>query len=85
MIARLLISLIAIAGSVLAQGLEGSWQGTLDAGAAQLRLALAIEKAADGTYSGAMDSLDQGATIPIDTITVRGDKVRLELKRVKGV
>ena len=27
-----------------------------------------------------MDSLDQGATIPIDTITVNGDAVRWEIK-----
>src|SRR5262249_22952774 len=32
-----------------------------------------------------VDSLDQGATIPIDTITVTGDAVRLELKSVGGV
>lgn len=85
MLARFLVSLILVAGSALAQGLEGKWQGTLNAGTVQLRLALAIEKAADGTYSGTMDSLDQGATIPIDTITATGKKVRLELKPIKGV
>jgi len=32
-----------------------------------------------------VDSLDQGATIPVDTITVTGDTVRLELISVGGV
>jgi dipeptidyl aminopeptidase/acylaminoacyl peptidase len=58
----------------------GSWQGTLEAGEQKLRLALTITKSDAGTYTGKFDSLDQGATIPIDTITVNGDAVRLEIK-----
>src|SRR4030095_13500471 len=46
----------------------GSWQGTLEAGEQKLRLALTITKSDAGTYTGKFDSLDQGATIPIDTI-----------------
>ena len=33
-----------------------------------------------GVYAGKLDSLDQGATIPIDTITVNIDAVRWEIK-----
>ncbi|HKQ73123.1 MAG TPA: M23 family metallopeptidase [Blastocatellia bacterium] len=65
-----------------AKGPEGVWQGTLEAGGAQLRLVLTITKSGAGGYSGKVDSLDQGSTIPIDTITVTGDAVRLELKSV---
>ena len=39
-----------------------------------------MTKSDAGVYSGKLDSLDQGATIPIDTITVNGDAVRLEIK-----
>ena len=60
---------------------EGTWQGTLDAGQ-KLRLALTLSKKADGTYSGTVDSLDQGSTIPIEVITINGDSIHLELQTV---
>lgn len=50
----------------------------------QLRLVLRIARAADGLYSGQLDSVDQGSTIPIDRIVVTGSSVRLELKAVAG-
>ena len=67
-------------GQTPAKGVEGSWLGTLDADGTKLRLALTITKSDSGTYSGKLDSLDQGAIIVIDTITVNGDAVRLEIK-----
>src|SRR5687768_18120420 len=67
-------------GQTPAKDFEGSWQGTLDAGGTKLRLALTITKSDTGAYGGKLDSLDQGATIPIDTITVKDDAVRLETK-----
>jgi murein DD-endopeptidase MepM/ murein hydrolase activator NlpD len=86
-IAALLI-LLGLSGQLLGQtsakGLEGSWQGTLDAGE-KLRLVLTVSKANDGAYSGKIDSLDQGASIPIEVINVSGDSVRLELKTVEAV
>jgi hypothetical protein len=67
-------------GQTPAKGFEGSWQGTLEAGGTKLRVALTVTKSDAGAYAGKLDSLDQGATIPIDTITVNGDAVRLEIK-----
>src|ERR1700752_3971721 len=67
-------------GQTPAKDFDGSWQGTLEAGGTKLRLALTITKSDGGVYAGKMDSLDQGATIPIDTITVNGDAVRWEIK-----
>jgi dienelactone hydrolase len=58
----------------------GSWQGTLEAGGAKLRLVVTVTKSDAGGYAGKLESLDQGATLPIDTITVNGDAVRLEIK-----
>src|SRR5262245_34106943 len=66
------------------KGLDGSWQGTLEAGGAKLRLALIVTRSDTG-YAGKIDSLDQGSSIPIDTIAVSGDSVRLELKAINGV
>jgi dipeptidyl aminopeptidase/acylaminoacyl peptidase len=67
-------------GQTPERAFEGSWQGTLDVGGTKLRLVVAVTKSDAGTYTGKLDSLDQGATIPIDTITVNGDAVRLEIK-----
>ena len=67
-------------GQTPAKGFEGSWQGTLEAGGQKLRLVVTVTKSDAGAYAGKLDSLDQGATIPIDTITVNGDAVRLEIK-----
>ena len=58
----------------------GTWEGTLDAGGQKLRLVVTVTKSDAGAYSGKLDSVDQGATIPIDTITVKDDAVRLEIK-----
>src|SRR4030095_8650249 len=65
-----------------AKGPEGSWLGTLEAGERKLRLALTLSRNPDGTFSGSLDSLDQGATVPIDVVTVDGDSVRLEMTSI---
>jgi hypothetical protein len=67
-------------GQTPAKGFEGSWQGTLEAGGTKLRIALIVTKSDAGVYTGKFDSLDQGATIPIDAITVTDDAVRLDMK-----
>ena len=66
--------------AIQTQGLQGTWQGTLDAGGTKLRVVLTVTKSDAGAYAGKLDSLDQGAVIPIDTITVNGDAVRIEIK-----
>jgi hypothetical protein len=43
-------------------------------------LVVTVTKSDAGAYTGKLDSLDQGATLPIDTITVNGDAVRWEIK-----
>jgi len=50
----------------------GDWQGTLAAGPVQLRLILHIKAAADGSLSGNLDSVDQGALgLPVSGIAVK--------------
>jgi dipeptidyl aminopeptidase/acylaminoacyl peptidase len=43
-------------------------------------LVVTVTKSDAGVYAGKLDSLDQGVTIPIDTITVNIDAVRWEIK-----
>jgi hypothetical protein len=63
------------------KGIDGTWNGTLDAGGQKLRLAVVLTKSDAGTYAGKFESLDQGATIPIDAVTIDGDNVRFEVKQ----
>ncbi|HEX3230839.1 MAG TPA: hypothetical protein VHQ95_17810, partial [Pyrinomonadaceae bacterium] len=72
-------------GQTPAKDFEGSWQGTLEAGGQKLRLLVTVTKSDAGAYAGKLDSLDQGATIPIDTITVNSDAVRLVMKSIDAV
>jgi murein DD-endopeptidase len=65
--------------------LAGSWKGELGTGAAKLRIVLTITKTADGAFSGQLNSVDQGATIPMENITLKGDAVRFEVKAVGGL
>ena len=55
---------------------SGDWQGSLKAGAAELRIVLHIAKASDGALSATFDSIDQGANgIPIGPVTVAGNQI----------
>lgn len=67
-------------GQIAAKGLEGTWNGTLEAGGAKLRLIVTITRSESGDYSGKFESVDQGATVPFDTVTLNGDDVRMEVK-----
>lgn len=59
----------------------GTWAGTLDVGAAKLRLVLHINRATDGALVARLDSPDQGATdLPIDSLSVAGNTLKFEMK-----
>ena len=61
-------------------GIVGSWNGKLEAGTAKLRLIVTITEDSNGVYSGKFESVDQGATIPLDAVTLKEDAVRFENK-----
>ena len=65
-------------GQTPGKGIEGSWNGTLEAGATKLRLLVTVTKSDAGVYGGKFESLDQGATIPLDTVTLKGNDVTFE-------
>lgn len=63
----------------------GDWAGTLNAGPAQLRLLLHIKADKDGTLTGTLDSIDQGANgIPISSATFKDGKLNLTIGAVNG-
>jgi hypothetical protein len=60
--------------------IEGTWQGTLTAGQAKLRLGLHIAKTSTGDYTSTLDSVDQGRMgLPVTHTLVSGNSLHLEL------
>ncbi len=83
--ASLILPLAAPLGAQDASTLVGDWLGTLDAGGQQLRLLVHLSAADDGTVSGTMDSIDQGANgIPITEATLVDGTVSLAVPAVGG-
>ncbi len=63
------------------QNVAGKWLGIIKTPGMDLRIAFEISQAKEGGYTAVAHSIDQGArNIPISTVTVNGDSLRLELK-----
>ena len=83
-----LIVLVLAAFSPLCRAqaqIAGDWQGTLNAGGAQLRLVLHVAAAKDGGLTATLDSVDQGANgIPVSAISLKDSKLNLTVESVHG-
>jgi hypothetical protein len=67
------------------QQIAGDWQGTLSAGPVQLRLLLHIATAANGSLTGTLDSVDQGALgLPVSGIAVKDTAFSFNVDTVHG-
>jgi len=83
--ALLLTSAVAF-GATATNDLAGNWKGALDVGQAKLRLLFKVTRTPEGVLTAKMDSLDQGARdIPVETVVIKDDTVRMEVKLVQGV
>ena len=65
--------------------IAGAWRGSLGTGAEQLHIVLTIVRLSNGEYTGQLNSVDQGATLPMDAVSLQGAKFRFEVKPVGGV
>lgn len=64
----------------------GIWQGTLKAGAIELRIVFKISQGPEGILTATMDSPDQRAKdIPVDEVIFENGNLRLEIKVAMGV
>jgi len=89
-VASLLLIAIALcapapASAQAAAGPAGTWKGELGAGADKLRIVLTITSDAAGQLSGTLNSVDQGATLPMDNLTFHEHALRFEIKPIGGV
>lgn len=74
-------SFAAPAAETPARSPEGEWLGTLEVGAARLRLGLHLETK-EGGLLAVVDSLDQGAKVPVATATFEGGTLHLGLPAI---
>lgn len=64
-----MIGAMVISTPAAAQQVEGYWQGALTIGSTELSIGVAIERGADGTLSGTLDSPDQNTfDIPLSEV-----------------
>lgn len=78
----MIISAVLYSTSAQTPGLEGIWEGTLNAGPNTLRLVFRITKTPEGGLSALLDSPDQGARgLPVDSVSLESGNVRFDMKR----
>lgn len=81
----LLALLLASRAGAQPPEMAGDWQGTLKAGAAELRLVLHVARSADGTLAATMDSPDQGVRgLPVSALTLKDGRLTFKVENVRG-
>ena len=77
---KLLLLLIALSGALLAQTLEGTWQGTLTPPNqnGEIRLAFKIDKNGN-TYQGTFYNLANGRQLSLGAVTLQGNAVKIAI------
>jgi hypothetical protein len=73
------------ASSALSKDFEGNWEGAIEAGGNRLRIVLKLSRAADGSATGTMVSVDQGnQEFPVSAITISDRQLKLDVRAVGG-
>ena len=73
------------ASSGLSKDFEGPWEGAIEAGGNRLRVVMKLARAADGSATGTMVSVDQGnQEIPISAVTVNDKQLQLDVRAIGG-
>src|SRR5579863_5429484 len=70
---------------LFAQDITGDWQGTLKAGAAEIRVVVNIAKGADGGLTATEFTPDQGSEgVAANSVILQGSSLKLAFDRVRG-
>jgi hypothetical protein len=73
------------ASSALPKEFEGAWEGAIEAGGNRLRVVFKLSRAADGSATGTMISVDQGGQeIPFSTVTVSDKQLQVDIRAIGG-
>ncbi|MEP7009206.1 MAG: alpha/beta fold hydrolase [Acidobacteriota bacterium] len=64
--------------------IAGDWLGALKVGAVSLRLGLRIDKKTDGGLTAILDSIDQGAKIPVGEVSFENRTLKLSIPAIAG-
>ena len=81
-LATFFLLMLAVLPLAAQSKVAGEWLGALDVGAVNLRLALHVEEKDGGGLGVVLDSLDQGAKVPVDEAVFEGGRLRLALKTI---
>jgi pimeloyl-ACP methyl ester carboxylesterase len=77
--------LLTVCASAQTPGVEGDWQGTLDVGAAKLRLGLHLSRDSAGSLTAKLDSIDQGAMgIPVQKAVFTESRLKLDIPALRA-
>jgi uncharacterized protein (TIGR03435 family) len=79
-----IIVLAALSGALLAQSITGTWQGTLQAGARELRIVIKISTTDADSLKAVMYSIDQGGQPIPGAITLQGSAVKMSVPGIAG-
>jgi murein DD-endopeptidase len=74
----------ASAAATEPDALAGNWSGVLGSGASQLRLVLTLTRLTSGAYTAVLNSVDQGAVLPVDALTLQDGAVSFEVRSIGG-
>src|SRR5882762_1382123 len=82
---RTLLLLLAAVPLTAQTPMEGQWLGSIKAGAIELRVALHLNKSPNGSFTGALDSIDQGARgLPVNDIVRKDNELSFKVPTVNG-
>ena len=73
---------LSAAEPVTGERAAGDWLGALKVGAATLRLGLHVDRKDDGGWSAVLDSIDQGAKIPVGEISFVNHTLKLSIAAI---
>ena len=75
-----LLLLVALPGLLLAQNLEGTWQGTVTPPNQNRELRVVIKIAKNGSnFQGTLYNIDQGGQVNLGAVTLQGSSVKMAL------
>ena len=69
---------------IAGEGVVGEWMGTLETGPLKLRLTLIVTAGEGDTLAATFESLDQNASLPVDTISFEAKHMTFGINRVQA-